>query len=67
MSTLAELRNSLNTKMQDMEIFQERMTSLVQYHYQDTKIESIYNVISKAYANLLQIAINKESIAKTQR
>ena len=60
MSTLAELRNSLNTKIQDMELFQDRMTSPVQYHYQETEIESIYNIISEAYANLLQIAISDD-------
>ena len=37
------------------------MTSPVQYHYQETEIESIYNVISKAYANLVQIIINSDS------
>ena len=61
MSNLPELGNSLNTKVKDMEIFQERMTSPVQYQYQETEIESIYNVISKAYANLVQLIINNNS------
>ena len=46
MSTLAELKGSLTKRIHTMELLQAKMTSPVQYHYQETEIKAIDNLIS---------------------